>query len=82
MGAYGTPEHLPPLKPEFSSIKWVCRACKMEYHGNYCPYCGTKAGKPKNWWFLKKIRIFTVGMIAGVFFLFLGFFIGKFILKL
>lgn len=94
MGAYGTPEHLPPQKPigeaEYyepfrqagEDMKWVCRACKMQFRGNYCPYCGTKAGKNKNWWFIKKTIIFFFGMIVGCLFFLLGIFIGKVILHL
>lgn len=79
MGLYGTPEHLPPLKSEIQSMKWICRACKMEYRGNYCPYCGTKTGSGKGWHVFHNGGIFICGMLAGGLFMFLGFLIGDMI---
>lgn len=44
MGAYGTPE----LQHPESANRWhVCQYCGNGYCGNYCPECGTKAGKKK-----------------------------------
>lgn len=74
MGAYGTPEHLPPLK-QTENLKWVCRACKMEFRGNYCPFCGTKAGKSKYWWVFRRGIIFLFGALTGIFFVLLGIFL-------
>lgn len=48
----------------------VCHCCGQQYHGLYCPYCGTKVGKKslrsREW------RIFSLGIVVGAILFFFG----------
>lgn len=80
MGAYGTPEHLPPQQPlgqaEYydplyqseTVLLWVCRHCGTKYRGKYCPNCGTKAGKKHPNQLTWKITLFllALGWVLGM----------------
>lgn len=80
MGAYGTPEHLPPQKPigkakyyeplrqNGEDMKWICRHCGIEYRGRYCPSCGTKTGKKHPSQLTWKMTLFLLfmGWVLGM----------------